>query len=73
VGRLDDILERNRNPSAHRRGLSTSVMVGLFLLLVLGLMMFTDLGLTKDAKDQPDAAPRAPGHAVPVHLGAPKE
>ena len=73
MGRLDDILDRNRNPSAHRRGFSTSVMVGLFLLLVLGLMMFTDLGLSKEAKESRDGAPRAPGHSVPVHLGAPKK
>jgi hypothetical protein len=73
VGRLEDIIERNRDPRAHRRGLSTSVMIGLFLLLVLALMMFTDLGLSDEAKNaRDDAPPRRPGHSVPVHLGAPK-
>ena len=72
MGRLEDIAERNRNPRAHRRGMRTSVMVGLFLLLVLFLMMFTDLGLSKEAKEAKDADPRPSGRAVPVHLGTPR-
>lgn len=72
MGRLENIIERNRNPRAHRRGMTASVGVGLFLLLIIILMMFTDLGLSKDAKEAVDAGPSpGRGRAVPVQLGTP--
>lgn len=43
MGRLDDIVERNRNPKRTER-LTVGIGVALFLLLIIILMTFTDLG-----------------------------
>lgn len=43
MGRLDDIIERNRNPKRTER-LTVGIGVALFLLLIIILMTFTDLG-----------------------------
>jgi hypothetical protein len=51
VGRLDDIIERNRNPKRTER-LTVGIGVSLFLLLIIILMAFTDLGLPA-SNDQP--------------------
>ena len=48
MGRLDDILERNRNPKRTER-LTVGIGVALFLLLIIFLMTFTDLGIPKTA------------------------
>ena len=48
MGRLDDIVERNRNPKRTER-LTVSIGIGLFLLLIIFLMTFTNLGLPSDA------------------------
>jgi hypothetical protein len=52
VGRLDNILARNRR--SHRRineRLIVSMAMGLIVLLILALMVFTDLGLPPVAPD----------------------
>jgi hypothetical protein len=49
VGRLDDIIDRNKHPSRHRkRRFPMGIVVAMFVLLVLVLMIFTDLGITED-------------------------
>jgi hypothetical protein len=55
VGRLDDIIERNRNPKRSERT-TVGIGVALFLLLIIMLMTFTDLGIPNE--DPP--APAAP-------------
>lgn len=57
MGRLDDIIERNRNPKRSER-LTVGIGVSLFLLLIILLMTFTDLGVPKQ-----DPAP-TPGSAI---------
>lgn len=52
MGRLDDIVERNRNPKRTER-LTVSIGIGLFLLLIIFLMTFTDLGLPKSDESPP--------------------
>jgi len=49
VGRLDDIIERNRNPGRSRRRRALSVGFGsVVLLIVLLLLIFTDLAQPPD-------------------------
>ncbi|HEY4178886.1 MAG TPA: hypothetical protein VGM90_18695 [Kofleriaceae bacterium] len=51
--RLANIIDRNRNPKT-RQGFVAGVGIAVFLLFILGLMVFTDLGLRKE---QPKPAP----------------
>jgi hypothetical protein len=49
VGRLDEIIERNRNPGRGRRKRALSVGFGsVVLLIVLLLLIFTDLAQPPD-------------------------
>ncbi len=66
MGRLEDIIERNRNPKRNRERLTVSIVMGLFVLLILVLMVFTDLG----ARPAPTVPPRVP-HADHIYLGSP--
>jgi hypothetical protein len=56
VGRLDDIIDRNKNPRKHRKQkFPMGLMVAAFVLLVLVLMIFTDAGMgTTPAPPPPD-------------------
>ena len=47
MGRLDDILERNRNPKRTER-VTVGIGVALFLLLIIFLITVPDLGLPAD-------------------------
>jgi hypothetical protein len=45
VGRLEDIVDRNQNPRKHRHGrFPMGIAISAFVLLILVLMIFTDLG-----------------------------
>jgi hypothetical protein len=48
MGRLEDIVERNRNPRRHRKGgrFPFGLAISAFVLLILILVIFTDLGVT---------------------------
>ena len=51
MGRLDDIIDRNKHPSKHRKmRVPVGIMLAAFVLLVLVLMIFTDAALPPDAK-----------------------
>jgi len=52
VGRLDDIVQRNKNPKRSERTI-VGIGVALFLLLIIILMTCTDLGLQKDGAKPP--------------------
>ena len=57
MGRLDDIIDRNKHPARHRKmRFPVGIMLSAFVLLVLILMIFTDLGLTP-MPAQPPADP----------------
>ena len=44
VGRLEDIVDRNKNPRKHGRGkFPFGILMAAFVLLILVLMIFTDL------------------------------
>jgi hypothetical protein len=65
MGRLEDIVERNRNPSKHRKGkFPFGIAVAAFVLLILVLLIFTDAGRSGE-----DTAPAA---EPPTDPNAPK-
>jgi hypothetical protein len=66
VGRLDDIIARNKHPRRHRRArVPAGVGVALLVLIVLVLMVFTDLGLPPKASEPP---PRPDGRVRGIEL-----
>lgn len=76
MGRLEEIVERNKHPRKHRKGsFPLGIGVAVFVLIILILMIFTDLDEDPTYK-QPEATPppastekRVPG----IYLGAPKK
>lgn len=67
MGRLEDIVERNRNPrrSARRKGLGVGI-ASVFLLIVLSLLIFTDLA---SPPDQPPPAASGDHRIRDIQLG----
>jgi hypothetical protein len=69
VGRLENIIARNRRPVGFR---ATAGLLwrGLFLLFILGALIFTDWALTDRSGPAPAARPPSPGEhrldGVPV-------
>jgi hypothetical protein len=51
VGRLDNILARNRRPNRLHERLTVSLVLGAIVLLILALAVFTDLGLPPEARE----------------------
>ncbi len=45
MGRLDDIIRRNKHPKRFGERLTVGIGLGLFVLLIILLMVLTDLGL----------------------------
>ena len=44
MGRLENIIERNKHPRRHgRKGVTMGIALGLFVFVILVLMIFTDL------------------------------
>ena len=69
MGRLEDIVDRNKNPRKHRQGrFPLGIAISAFVLLILVLMIFTDLG------HPPTAAPTPPekGRVRDIGLYVPK-
>ena len=75
MGRLENIIARNRRPHGLR---ATWGMLwrGLMLLFILALLIFTDWALTDDAGTPPSARPADPGErridGVPILRPAPR-
>jgi hypothetical protein len=59
VGRLENIIARNRRPKGSRERFWVTIGFGLAILLILVLMVFTDLG-----------TPPMPRKAAPAESGA---
>lgn len=48
MGRLDDIVLRNKHPGRYRKKkIPYSILLSLLVLVVIGLVIFTDLGMPK--------------------------
>lgn len=76
MGRLENIIARNRSPNRLHERVIVSMVLGAVLLLIIGLAVFTDLGLPPEARDAPavhetPAAPRHPGRVDGVLLRTP--
>lgn len=59
MGRLDDIIDRNKHPGKHRKmRFPVGIMLSAFVLLVLVLMIFTDAAISPTDKrpDEPTTA-----------------
>ena len=53
VGRLENIIARNRRANRPKERTIVMLVVGLALLVILGLMVFTDLGIPPSPKRPP--------------------
>ena len=51
MGRLDNIIARNRRPNRLHERLIVSLVLGAIVVLILALAVFTDLGLPPEARD----------------------
>jgi len=49
VGKLDDIIARNKNPKRFGERMTVGIGLGVFLLIILFLVVCTDLGKHPDA------------------------
>ena len=62
MGRLENIIARNRRPSGSRERIYVSIGFGVAILAILALMVFTDLGMPPVP---PGAKPAAAPASVP--------
>lgn len=51
MGRLDNIIARNRRPNRLHERLIVSLVLGAIVLVIIALAVFTDLGLPPEARD----------------------
>jgi hypothetical protein len=72
VGRLEDIVERNRNPKGNRERMTVMIGLGVFLLLILGMMVFTNLGLRPEPPAPPAGSASHDHHVDDVPIRAPR-
>jgi hypothetical protein len=63
MGRLENIIARNRRDGRPRERVVVSLLFGGIVLLILGLMMFTDLGAPPAPAADPGSAASAPAPA----------
>jgi len=57
MGRLDDIIDRNKNPRKHRKmRFPVGLMLSAFVLLILVLLIFTDAATSSTPKTEPASA-----------------
>jgi hypothetical protein len=72
VGRLENIIARNRRPNGLQERVIASMVMGAIVLLIIALAVFTDLGAPPgagDARTAPggrDAPPAPPGRGERV-------
>ena len=68
MGRLEDIVERNKNPRKHRQGkFPFGIAVSGLVLLVLVLVIFTDLGKPNEPA-KPTPAPEEKGRVRDIGI-----
>jgi hypothetical protein len=62
VGRLDDIIERNKHPGRSRRaGMTIGIGLSLFVLIVLVMIVFTDFEMPRTEPPAPEEKGRVRG------------
>lgn len=71
MGRLENIIARNRSGGRPRERIITSLVFGGIILLILGLMVLTDLGAPPTPAPSTTVAPPRGPHADGVLLYSP--
>lgn len=71
MGRLDNILARNRRPNRMHERMIVSLVLGAIVLLILALAVFTDLGLPPEARDARGRPGEPAGQDGPGAQGTP--
>jgi len=71
VGRLDDIISRNKNPKRFGERMTVGIGLGVFILIILVLMVCTDLGKRPEAEGPPRIDP-TDKRVDDVRLGTPR-
>jgi len=74
VGRLDNIIARNRRPNRLHERVIASMVMGLIVLVIIALAVFTDLGVPPEAGDaraRPGGPDRQAGSGAHGTPGAP--
>jgi uncharacterized lipoprotein YbaY len=63
MGRLENIIERNKHPSRHRKGgrFPFNLVLAVFVVVILFLVIFTDLDETPDKAPAPPASTEQSG------------
>ncbi len=51
MSRLDNIIARNQRPNRLHERLIVSLVMGVIIILILALAVFTDLGVPPEARD----------------------
>ena len=67
MGRLDNIIARNRRPNRLHERLTVSLVLGVIVLLILALAVFTDLGMPPEAPDASGQPGEPAGQAAGAH------
>ena len=71
MGRLEDIAARNKNPRKYREGrIPYGLIISSFVLLILILVIFTDLGISPMPK-KPVETPPEKGRVHDIQLYVP--
>jgi hypothetical protein len=73
VGRLENIIARNRRPKGSRERFWVTIGFGLAILIILALMTFTDLGMPPVPRRATPAEPGAASGAASGASGEPGE
>ncbi|HEY0193024.1 MAG TPA: hypothetical protein VGC42_18030 [Kofleriaceae bacterium] len=72
MSRLDDIIRRNQPNGRPRERVVVSMVFGAIILLVIGLMVFTNLGAPPVPEPSAAEPVAHPHHADGVFLGRPR-
>lgn len=71
MGKLDDIIARNRNPKRFGERMTVGIGLGVFVLFILIAMVCTDLGKRPEANEPPRIDP-ADKRVDDIRLGTPR-
>ena len=73
MGRLEDIVERNKHPRKHRQGrFPFGLLVSAFVLLILVLMIFTDPPKPNKPPEQPVPEEKGRVHDIGIYVEHPR-
>jgi hypothetical protein len=69
MGRLEDIVERNKHPRRNREGrVPWGLLVSAFVLLILVLMIFTDPPTPNKPPEQPVPEEKGRVHDIGIYV-----